>query len=214
MSRTSTVVESVSEIMTDENGFCFIDLVLGDGTRGFFPGKADTLSAFTPGVSVLYSSVKKFNGMDKINGLTVEEKKPTVTAPTFARITDLSEVSPLNGWMLKSITLDNGVTAGVIAKHHNGLSQYRVGNLVSYVAIRETEEFGSFFDGFKKEFEYTGEDRRNMSITRQSCLKAATELYLAANSSKLAKSANVNWDDVLNDVIHISDKLVAYTNID
>jgi len=217
MSRTSTFVESVSEIMTDENGFEFINIVLGDGIKGFFPGKADTLSAFQPGTPVLYSGVKKFNGMDKINGLTVEDKKPAepeVKSITYARITAVSDVSTYKGWFLRDITLDTGITASVVAKQPSALSQYKIGNLVSFSSVRTGESNRPFFDNFKKELEYGSEDRRNLSIMRQSCLKVAAELYLAANSTKLAKSAGVNWDDVVAKLTYISNKLVNYTNVD
>ncbi len=208
--RIKTRVSSVSEIITDEHGFEYINLILEDGVKGFYPGKPDLLSGFKPGLEVSYSGTKKFNGMNKIIGLIAES--PVVPSnPGIGRIVGITSVFTLKGWYTRTVRLDNDITANVVAKQLNVLSQYKVGSLVSYNSVKETEGLGAFFDGLKKEFEYTAEDRRQLSIMRQSCLKVATELYLAANSKNVSKS---DWDSVINEVTSIANKLVDYVNVD
>jgi len=208
--RIKTTISAVSKILVDENGFEYVNLILGDGVEGFYPGKADTLSAFKPGVRISYSGYKKFNGMSKIIGIMIENEE-TADTIKICRITAITDIFLVKGWYTRTVGLDNGVSANIVAKQPSALSQYRIGNLVSYSSVKETDGFGLFFSDIKKEFEYSGEDRRQLSIMRQSCLKVATELYLAANSKTLAKSS---WDDVVNDLIKITDRLVGYVNVD
>ena len=213
MGRVSTKIKAVSEILTDENGFYFIDVELQDGTIGFYPGEKEALSFFKPGSEVSYMDTKKFNNRNKINGLIMENNKEEVSGAGV--IVSITNVTMVKGFFSRAVQLDNGVSANVISKQAAGVSVFREGNLVSYTGLTDAGEHGIFFDNLKKEFLYNAEERRQLSIVRQSSLKIATELYLSSGMLDRIKNGDeVNWDNVSDEIIKISEKFIGYSLVD
>ena len=214
-------IKDVSGIQTDGNGFQFVELELDNGVTGFYPGQEATLNGLLPGTTITYQSLKKYNMKDKISGLVVkkEAEVPKEEAGGSGVILEISEVNLLKGFFYRKIKLSNGAEANAISKNANSISNLRPGNLISYTGVTDAGEHGMFFDNLKKEFLYNIEDRRNLSIVRQSSLKLATELFcqikVCNTDFKLpVKKGLPDWEAISNEIIGIADKFVDYSLVD
>ena len=70
-----TIIIGISDIITDDYGFTYIDLELEDGSLGYFPNSEEILKTFSLGSKVKYREIIEFNKKPKIIGLLHNKKK-------------------------------------------------------------------------------------------------------------------------------------------
>lgn len=169
------VVKSVSEILTDEHGYTFIELELSDGAQGFFPNKEDFLELFYEGMEVKYREVKTFNNRPKIVGL-LPNKKIKEGKMSVGKILNHSpwEFSPKKGKYYSTLTLEDGISGLVMVDSKDETLKFKVGEDITY-EVDEVKGHNFFLAPIVHS--YSPSVERDISIRKQVAFKAAVELF-------------------------------------
>lgn len=207
-------IKKVSKILTDNHGFTYVNLTLDDGTEGFYPNTVEVLQSLSKGLDVRYSSVKPFNGMNKIVGLVIlnnetQSKKMRV----LSKIKSIGEIkSGANDMFYTKIEMVDGDEAVHFSNNYKDLSGLSVGDPVMYDEIKSVEGKGNFYVGLTKLIKLSADERRQLSIIRQSSLKVAVEIVAMSQSD--ADSRKLGADKLVEEIIRVSDLLVKYASVE
>jgi hypothetical protein len=208
---TETTIKSVSKILQDEHGYSYIDVVLEDGTQGYYPNSDEALGLFTVGSKVKYKDVKMFAGRMKINGLTKIIQMTT---------TKISSITPIeigkNNTFYREITTENGITAIHYDEVYKNISSLKEGDMIQYAETRNVKDRGDFFVGLVKMSLYSPDERRQLSIVRQSSIKAAIEIanICSAGERWTNNDGTIDKQLAVADIIEISELLIPYCLVD
>lgn len=208
---TETTIKSVSKILQDEHGYSYIDVVLEDGTQGYYPNSDEALGLFTVGSKVRYKDVKMFAGRMKINGLTKIIQMTT---------TKISSITPIeigkNNTFYREITTENGITAIHYDEVYKNISSLKEGDMIQYAETRNVKDRGDFFVGLVKMSLYSPDERRQLSIVRQSSIKAAIEIasICSAGERWTNNDGTIDKQLAVADIIEISELLIPYCLVD
>ena len=116
-----TAIEEVSEVLTDEHGYTYVNLLLGGDVRGFYPNSVEFLSSLSVGDKVRYVDTKMFNGGLKINGLIKLEQEMKV-----GNIKVVGEIQTGdNNKFYAELELTNGVKAIAITDSAEEIKSYQ-----------------------------------------------------------------------------------------
>jgi len=208
---TEVTIKSISKILVDENGYNYIDVVLSNGVQGYYPNSQEALGLFKKGDRVKYRDTKEFAGREKINGLTKILDMVT---------TKIKKIGPVslgnNGTWYADIQTDDDVIGIHFSDSKKDLSTLKVGTVIKYSDTKEIEGKGTFFVGLNKVVQYSPDERRQLSIVRQSSIKAAIEiLSIASPKGRWVKpDGSVDSEGAVNDVISISELLIDYAMVE
>lgn len=210
---TETKIAQISEILTDENGYLYVDLVLENGVQGYYPNSEDALGLFNEGDEVRYADTKEFAGRLKINGLIKLNKN-------VIKMTTIKSIGPIlngnNGTFYVSIETEDGVNGIHFSDSYKEIAALKVGSLIQYSDLKDVKDKGTFFVGLNKVSRYTPDERRQLSIVRQSSIKAAIEIAsIASPKGRWVKSdGSIDGEAAAKDIIQISELLIDYAMVD
>lgn len=209
---TSIVV--LSEVVQDKHGLFHVDLELADGTVGYYPGNEEFLRTLYVGAEVSYLGTKHFNKRNKINGLNLIQMADN-NSKVVAVVKAVTEVEKNKGFYFRTLTTEDGVTAIHLSKQLSDVESIIVGSLISYTDV-VTKNEKDVFVGVEKLRRMNADDKRQLSICRQSSLKAAIECFAIANPKGrwLNKDGVVVVDECYNEVITLADKFVQYVSVE
>lgn len=210
----TTKIKNVSEVAVDDHGYPYVDLELEDGTAGYYPNTNEFLNSLSKGDEVKYAGVKNFAGRLKINGLTkLNETKKMVTGI----IKSVGEIKTGNNntFYVELETADDQ-KAFHFSESYKELKSFKVGSIVQYTDIKEVKDKGLFFVGLSKVPMYSPDERRQLSIVRQSSIKAAVEILSIASPKGrwINSDGSVDIESAISDVIKISEGLIDYAMVD
>lgn len=210
----STVITQVSEILTDEHGYTYIEISFENGVQGFFPNKVEYLGLFYEGMEVQYRDVKNFNNKQKIIGLSPVKNK-TENKMLTAKIKNVGEwkFSTKTGKFHSIVTIEDDTSGMVAVDNLDATLDYKVGNLMSFdIQKKEGKDTVEmvFFVGVTL-FTYSAANQRDLSIKKQTAFKAAVDL-LNANPHKgrwhkAGSSTGLDHEALLNDVRSLTEIL-------
>ena len=202
-----TTIKSVSKILTDENGYSYIDVVLENDVQGYYPNTEESLGLFTVGSRVKYKDTKTFAGREKINGLTKINQMTTTKIATIGPVE-----TGKNNTFYREITTEDGITATHFDESYKVIASLKSGDIIQYADTRSVKDKGDFFVGFSKMALYTADERRQLSIVRQSSIKAALEIInIASPKGRWVNSdGTVDKEKAAKEVIEISELLIPY----
>lgn len=206
----------LSEVVQDTHGLFYVDIELEDGTSGYYPGNEKFLRSLYEGAEVTYLSTKFFNKRIKINGLNlVKMESENNNSEVYAIVTDVTPIEKVKGFYFRYITTDDGVTAVHLSKQLSEVESIIEGSLISYTDI-VTKNDKDIFVGVKKLRRMNADDKRQLSIIRQSCIKAAIECYTIASPKGrwVEKDGSVNTDSCASEVIALAEKFVQYALVE
>lgn len=206
-----TKIKKVSKITTDDHGYTYVDLELQDGTQGYYPNDVSVLESLTKGSKVKYVDTKPFAGRTKINGLT---KLTEMVTTKIKRADQISTGN--NNTFYRELETEDGVVGFHFSDSYKALASIKSGSIVQYSDTREVDGKGTFFVGLNKLSQYSPDERRQLSIVRQSSIKAAIEmLSIASPKGRWIKSdGSVDKEAAVNDVIEISELLIDYAMVE
>lgn len=208
-------IKTISEVVADSHGHFTVDIELEDGTFGFYPNTELFLNKLKVGSDVSYIGTKEFAGRIKINGLVLKEKLNM----SSKIITIITNVSPLqkteNGVYYKELTTEDEVKAIFFSKELSEVESLIKGSLISYTEIINKKE-KDIFVGLEKLKRYSSDDIRQLSIIRQSAVKASIECHaISAPKGKwVNKDGSIDIDSCFNDVIELAEKFVQYAKVE
>jgi len=210
----NTIIVNLSEVVQDKHGLFHVDLELADGTVGYYPSNEEFLKSLYVGAEVMYIDTKHFNKRNKINGLNLI-KMAENNNKVYAIVTDVTKVEKNKGFYFRTITTEDGVTAIHLSKQLSEVESIIAGSLISYTDV-VTKNDKDVFVGVEKLKRMNADDKRQLSICRQSSLKAAIECIAIASPKGrwLEKDGSVNIDDCFNDVVSLADKFVQYVSVE
>lgn len=207
-------IVKLSEVVQDKHGLFHVDLELADGTIGYYPGNEEFLRTLYVGAEVTYIDTKHFNKRNKINGLNLIKMADSNTK-VWALVTEVTKVEKNKGFYFRTITTEDGVTAIHLSKQLSEVESIIVGSLISYtdVVVKNDKDV---FVGVEKLRRMNADDKRQLSICRQSSLKAAIECYTLANPKGrwLDKNGAVNVDECYTEIVTLADKFVQYVSVE
>ena len=209
---TETTITSISPVLTDDNGYNYVNLVLANDVSGAYPNTMGFLLTLAAGDRVRYRDTKIFNKQIKINGLIKIDM-----AKQFGTIKSVGEIKEgeAKGGKVKyfaEITLNDGIKAVVVEETIEALQAYTKYSRVSYTDIQEVKGLNVFVgitnDGMDDN------SRRQLSITRQSNLKIAVEVLKISHPKGgfINRNGDVEVDKVVSELIDIAEALSEYTN--
>lgn len=207
-------IRKLSEVVQDKHGLFHIDLELADGTVGYYPGNENFLRMLYEGAEVSYLGTKHFNKRNKINCLNLiimAENNNKV----YAVVTEVTKVEKNKGFYFRTLTTEDGITAIHLSKQLSDVESIIVGSLISYTDV-VTKNEKDVFVGLEKLRRMNADDKRQLSICRQSSLKAAIECFAIANPKGrwLNKDGAVDVDECYNEIITLADKFVQYVSVE
>lgn len=209
-------IVKAGEVVSDGHGFFYIDLELEDGTVGYYPNDEEYLLKLKVGSVVEYIDTKEFAGRTKINGLILKEQNKIKMSKI---VTIVKEASPLlkgeNGTYYKELTTEDGITAVHFSKELSEVESVIQGSLISYSDIK-TAKGKDVFVGLEKLKRYSADDRRQLSIMRQSSIKAAIDCFSIASPKGrwITKDGELDTNACYNDVVALAEKFIAYTSVE
>lgn len=206
-------IQKVSEILTDDHGFTYVNLLLSDGTEGFYPNSVEVLQALSDGLEIKYSSVKPFNGMNKIMGLVVLNKTENKKMRVINYIKSIGEIkSGNNETFYLSMEMVDGDEAIHFSNNFKELQSFSIGDGVTYTEIKDVKDKGKFFVGLSKLVKYSPDEKRQVSIIRQSSLKVAVDVVNMAYTD--ADCRKMGTEGLVEEIIKVSNLLVKYASVD
>jgi hypothetical protein len=214
MTYLSKIVK-LSEVVQDKHGLFHIDLELADGTVGYYPGDEKFLSMLEVGQEVTYLGTKHFNKRNKINGLNIVIHMSNITEKVDTIIVGVSGVEKNKGFYFRTLTTEDGVSAIHLSKQLADIESLIVGSRISYTDI--TNKNGKdVFVGLEKLKRYGADDRRQLSITRQSSVKAAIEcLAIASPKGRWTdKDGNFQKEVCYKEVTELAELFVTYVSVE
>ena len=213
-SHSKTSIIALSEVVQDRHGLFHVDLELADGTVGYYPGNEEFLRTLYVGAEVSYLGTKHFNKRNKINGLNLIQMADN-NSKVVAVVKAVTEVEKNKGFYFRTLTTEDGVTAIHLSKQLSDVESIIVGSLISYTDV-VTKNEKDVFVGVEKLRRMNADDKRQLSICRQSSLKAAIECFAIANPKGrwLNKDGVVVVDECYNEVITLADKFVQYVSVE
>jgi len=203
-----TAIEEVSEVLTDEHGYTYVNLLLQDETKGFYPNSVEFLSSLTAGDKVRYVDTKMFNGGLKINGLIKLEQEMKV-----GNIKVVGEIQTGdNNKFYAELELTNGVKAIAITDSADEIQSYQKYDKVKYADIVNLK--GKDIFNKLTVHEKTDADERQLSIIKQSAFGYAVEIATIASPKGrwLDKEGNILWSQAIAELQEAADKIVEYTS--
>lgn len=205
----------LSEVVQDTHGLFYVDIELEDGTSGYYPGNEKFLRSLYDGAEVSYLGTKLFNKRIKINNLNLVEMDSENSNEVYAIITNATSIEKYKGFYFRYLTTDDGVTAVHLSKQLSEVESIIEGSLISYTDI-VTKNDKDIFVGVKKLRRMNADDKRQLSIIRQSCIKAAIECYTIASPKGrwVEKDGSVNTDNCASEVITLAEKFVQYVLVE
>lgn len=209
-------IKSIGGVVADSHGHFTIDIVLEDGTKGYYPNTEEFLNKLKVGSEVSYIDTKEFAGRIKINGLTLIEKTKTMS-DKIATIVKLA--GPLSksdkGIYYKELTTEDGITAIFFSKELSEVEVIISGSLISYTDIIE-KEGKDYFKGLEKLRRHSLDDKRQLSIIRQAAVKAAIECIAIASPKGrwVNKDGSVDEESCFNEVTSLADLFVEYASVE
>ena len=205
----------LSEVVQDTHGLFYVDIELEDGTSGYYPGNEKFLRSLYDGAEVSYLGTKLFNKRIKINNLNLVEMDSENSNEVYAIITNATSIEKYKGFYFRYLTTDDGVTAVHLSKQLSEVESIIEGSLISYTDI-VTKNDKDIFVGVKKLRRMNADDKRQLSIIRQGCIKAAIECYTIASPKGrwVEKDGSVNTDSCASEVIALAEKFVQYALVE
>jgi hypothetical protein len=203
-----TAIEEVSDILTDEHGYTYVNLLLSRDVRGFYPNSVEFLSSLQVGDKVRYVDTKMFNGRLKINGLLKIE-----TDMQTGNIKSVGEVQAGdNNKFFAELELTNGVKALCITDSAEEILSYKKYDKVKYadvVNLKGKDIFNKLVVHTK-----TDADERQLSIIKQSAFGYALEIAtIASPKGRWVKSdGSIDFDKAIDELREAADKIVEYTS--
>lgn len=204
---------SVGEVVADGHGHFTIDIELEDGTKGYYPNTEKFLNKLKVGSEVSYIDTKEFAGRTKINGLILKEKKMEKVVSIITKAGPLTKGD--KGIYFKELTTEDGVSAIFFSKELSDVESIIKGSLISYTDIKEAKGKDIFL-GLEKLKRYSSDDRRQLSIMRQSSLKAAIEC-ISIGSPKgrwINKDGSFNNQECYQEVIDLAELFIDYVTVE
>ncbi len=213
MTSHSNIV-ALSEVVQDKHGLFHVDLELADGTVGYYPGNEEFLRTLYVGAEVSYLGTKHFNKRNKINGLNLIQMADN-NSKVVAVVKAVTEVEKNKGFYFRTLTTEDGVTAIHLSKQLSEVESIIVGSLISYTDV-VTKNEKDVFVGVEKLRRFNADDKRQLSICRQSSLKAAIECMAIASPKGrwVEKDGSVNIDDCFNEVVALAEQFVQYVSVE
>ena len=209
-------ITKLSEVVQDKHGLFHVDIELADGTVGYYPGNENFLRMLYVGAEVSYLGTKHFNKRNKINCLNlIIMADINNNNKVYAIVTQVTKVEKNKGFYFRTITTEDGITAIHLSKQLSDVESIIVGSLISYTDV-VTKNEKDVFVGVEKLRRMNADDKRQLSICRQSSLKAAIECFAIANPKGrwLNKDGVVVVDECYNEVITLADKFVQYVSVE
>jgi len=206
---------SISDIITDNHGYFYVDLELENGIKGYYPNSEEFLKSLSIGAEVSYISMEEFNKRLKIKGLILKNK----IMSNDKVITIITKTSPIikseKGVYYKDITTDDNITASFFSKDSKEIEQLITGSLISYTDIKTIKD-KDWFVGLEKLKKYSFDELRNISIIRQSSIKAAIECYNIGSPKGrwIDKDGSFLVDECYKDVLKLAEKFVDYSKVE
>jgi len=172
------VIVKVSDILTDDYGYTFIELELSDGTQGFFPNKVEVLESFYEGMEVKYREVKEFNNRPKIVGLLPNNKQKQIhmAIGQILSVDNWSYSNKNNKWFTK-VSLTDDVSGIIIEENYSNTVNYKLGRYLKYQDVQTKGDVTIIVAPEPVVFDSATE--RDLSIKRQTAFKAAVDLFNA-----------------------------------
>lgn len=203
-----TKITHISDILTDEHGYTYVELELEDGTKGYYPNSVEFLGTLTVGDSVRYNDTKLFNGGNKINGLILKQN-----IMKYGSIKKVGEIiSGENNKFYAEIELADGTKAIHITDTKEELETYTKYDRISYADVVEIKGKHIFTKLVNNGM--NDADKKNISITRQSNLKLVVEIAKVGSSKPrwVGKDGNIAWELAAEEFINASELFMDYVN--
>jgi hypothetical protein len=206
-----TKIKKISKILQDEHGYSYIDLELEDGTQGYYPNEVDVLESFSKGTKVKYAGSKIFAGRNKISGLTKIKEMVTTKIKRAGQIT-----AGNNNTFYVELETEDDITGFHFSDSYKALVSIKPGTTVQYSDIKDVKDKGTFFVGLNKLSIYTPDERRQLSIVRQSSIKAAIEMISIASPKGrwINPDGSINKEAAASEVIELSELLIHYASVE
>lgn len=212
----SKIVE-MGKVVADGHGHFTLDLKLADGTEGYYPNTEEFLNKLKVGMIVYYKDTKHFAGRTKINGLTfLEKKKQNKVSEIKAIITSTSPMKKgENGSYYKDIETEDGVKGIFFSKELSEVEQLITGSLISYKDIKKVKGKDVFI-GVEKLRRFSVDDRRQLSIVRQSTMKLAVECLKTASPKGrwINKDGSFDADSCFKEVVELTERFIEYVTVE
>lgn len=208
-------IVKASEVVADGHGFFYKDLELDNGVKGYYPNTEEFLNRLVAGATIEYIDTKEFAKRTKINGIVLKEKiKKMSKVITIVKSTSKLQKGE-NGSYFKELTTEDDVTAIYFSKELSEVESIIPGSLISYTDIKNAKGKDVFI-GFEKLKRYSSDDRRQLSITRQSSIKAAIEcLNIASPKGRWnEKDGVVNKQACYEEVIELAEMFIEYCTVE
>lgn len=205
-----SVIKRIEGVVADSHGHHSIEIELEDGVKGYYASNLDFLLQLEEGMEVSYLGTKEFAGRLKINGLNIIKQKQ-MADKIDTIIINAGPVQKGNGTYFRELTTEEGVTALYFSKNLSDVELIIKGSRIFYVKV-ETKKEKDWFVGLEKQNRYSSDIRRNLSITRQSSLKLAIEVYALANPKGrwATKEGAVDIEAAYTELTELADKFVDY----
>ena len=211
----------MSEPEVDRAGYFFVDLLMENGEDGYYPGNLDTLGSFKVGDDVTYSSTKLFAGKNKFNGLIKKQNKmadkqkvATSAVVTLIASATVTKEGKGNVWF-KELTTTDGITAIYFSKEISEVDSIIVGSLVTYSDVA-SKDGKDYFIGMTKLKRYGTEEKRSLSINRQSAIERAIRVLTIASPKGrwILKDNTVDTKAAAEEVIALAELLIPYISVE
>lgn len=209
-------IVKASEVVADGHGFFYKDLELDNGVKGYYPNTEEFLNKLVEGKVIQYIDTKEFAKRTKINGLVLIEKTKKMSNKVITIVKSTSTLQKgEKGIYFKELTTEDGITAIFHSKELSEVETIISGSLISYSDIKNLKGKDVFF-GVEKLKRYHADDRRQLSIMRQSSIKAAIECIAIASPKGrwLNKDGVVDKQACYSEVIELAEMFIEYCTVE